>query len=257
MPYVALDPASAAAAPVTTIGQPLTDEGETLASFRAELKALAIRTDVDTRLDGWINLAYRHVAAMVTLSEMMGSLAISTVADQPLYLLPRAVAWIKAVPLSDPTLFSLAGGRNMTMTDLPGYRELPDYPPGWNFWGPYRYFRFGRILALWPKPAIAQSVIIDFRVRPLDMTDDHHSPILPPEWHEGILMRARHVAFRSLQMFDKAAIAQNDFLSSIRTIENTDASEVAGKTAGFYPAQALRSSYRRAGSTRYRDEGHY
>lgn len=253
MPYVALDATTAAAAPVTTIGAPLVNVGETLATFRAELKPQIIRGDVaDPRLDKWLNLAYRHVAAMITLNEMMGSLAINTADGQPLYTLPEAVAWIKQIPLSDPTLFPYAGGRNMGMIDLNGYRDLPALPSFGNFYGPYKYFRFGRLLVLWPTPNAVKSVIIDFRVRPSDMTADNHSPILPKEWHEGILLRARYVAFRSLQMFDKAAIAQNDFVASIRELLNTDAEEISGKEASFSPARSLRAMYRR-GTSRYRD----
>lgn len=255
MPYVAIDPTTAAAAPVTTIGNPLVSQGETLATLRAELQLQIIRTGTgadDARYNKWINLAYRHVAAMVTLNEMMGSLAITTAASQPLYLLPQSVAWIKQIPLSDPSLFPYSGGRNMGMIDLAGYRELPDVPAWGNSFGPYKYFRFGRVLVLWPTPMAVKTVIIDFRVRPNDLTLDTHSPLLPQEWHEPILLRARYVAFRSLQMFDKSAIAQNDFVSCIRELINTDSEEIKGKDASFSPARLLRAAYR-GGNTRYRD----
>lgn len=253
MPYIALDAGTAAAAPVTTIGAPLLSVGETLASLRTELKLQVIRNEVgDPRYNSWINLAYRHLAAMITLNEMMGSLAINTVASQPLYTLPTAVAWIQQIPLSDPALFPYTGGRNMGMIDLSGYRELPDLPAWGNQFGPYKYFRFGRLLVLWPTPTAAKSVIIDFRVRPTDLTADNHSPILPQEWHEAILLRARYVAFRSLQMFEKVGPALNDFVTHIRDIENTDAAEISGKEAQFSPARYLRGAYR-TGRTRYRD----
>lgn len=254
MPYIALDATTAAAAPATTLGAPLTSVGETLGSLRAELIPQIIRGDIATaRWNRWINLAYRHVAAMVTINEMMGSLAINTVASQPLYTLPKAVAWIKSIPLSDPALFPYTGGRNMGMIDLASYRELPDLPGWGNTWGPYKYFRFGRLLVLWPTPIAAKSVIIDFRVRPSDLVADTDSPILPEEWHEGILLRSRYVAFRSLQMFEKAKDALNDFVISVKDLVNTDAEELGGKEASFSPARSLRAMYRRGGSTRYRD----
>lgn len=251
MPYIAIDATTAKAAPVTTIGAPLTSQGETLATFLAELKLQVVRSDpVDARYKSWINLAYRHLAAMVTLNEMMGSLALTTDVGQPLYTLPTVVAWIKQIPLSDPIVYPFAGGRNMVMTDLNGYRELPDSSLIRNQYGPYRYFRFGRVLALWPTPISVQTVIVDFRVRPKDLVNDTDSPILPQEWHEPILLKARHVAFRSLQMFDKAGLALNDFTSTIRELINTDAAEIGGKTATFSPARALRNAYR---NPRYRD----
>jgi hypothetical protein len=248
MPFITLDPTSAQPAPITTIGDPLTNEGETLSSLRDELKKDIVRDIEPQRLNRWINLGYLHVAAMLTTSEMQGSIAIPTIVDQPLYLLPRSVAWITQLPLSDPSLYPIVGGKNMLMTDLAQYRDLPDYPSSYTY-SPYRWFRQGRLLALWPKPATSASVTVDFRIRPAKLSLETHSPILPEEFHEAILLRARHVAFRSLKMFNEASIAQNDFVASIRDIVNTDAEELKGKPSSFQPAVALRNYYRRGGST--------
>jgi hypothetical protein len=108
---------------------------------------------------------------------------------------------------------------------------------------------------IWPKPASSAFLSIDFRVRPSRLTLETHSPILPEEFHEPILLRARYVAFRGLKMFNEAAIAQNDFVSSIREITNTDAEEMKGKQASFRPARELRAAYRRGSFTRVRDDG--
>lgn len=252
MPFIALDPANAQPAPVTTIGQPLTNEGETLGSLREELKKEIIRADVDaTRLNKWVNMAYVHVASMITTSEMIASLSIPTIVDQPLYLLPRVVAWIKEIPLNDPALYPIVGGKNMEMTDLAGYSELPDYPSAYTY-SPRKWFRQGRLLAIWPKPGSTAFLTINFRIRPEWLTLDTHSPILPLEFHEPILLRARYVAFRSLKMYNDAGVAQNDFVSSLREITNTDAEELKGKTSSFFPARALRASYRN-GPKRVRD----
>jgi len=252
MPFIALDPSLAQPVPATTIGQPLTNEGETLATLREELKKQIVR-DIDTqRLHLWINQAYLHVAGMVTTSEMFSSLGVPTLVDQPLYLLPRVVAWIRQIPLSDPALYPVIGGKNMTMIDLAGYRDLPDYPSSYNY-SPQKWFRQGRLLGIWPKPASTATITVDFRIRPARMTLETHSPILPEEFHEPILLRARSVAFRSLKMFNEAAIAQNDFVSAVRELLNTDSEELKGKPAGFFPATALRNYYRRGASTRVRD----
>ena len=226
MPYTALDATLAQAAPVTTIGTPLTNVGETLASLRTEVLAEINRTIDATRVNLWINKAYRKLCAMIDISELNGSLSINTTVGQNQYALPKQVAWIKRVPLVDTSLYPLTGGRNMEKTDLNTYRELADPPSGYNYnWGPYKYFRYGRVLVLWPTPIAVKAVTVDFRVRPLDLVNDNDSPILPEEWHESLLLRARYVAFRSLQMFDKAGLAQNDFVTSIRELLNTDAEE--------------------------------
>jgi hypothetical protein len=252
MPFIALDPQTAQSAPATTIGQPLTNEGETLASLRTELASELIRDIGVIRLNAWINTAYLHLASMITLSEMNASLSIPTIADQPLYMLPRSVAWIRQIPLDDPALYSIIGGRNMTMTDLAGYRELPDYPTSY-IYSPRVWMRQGRLLAIWPRPNSAASITVDFRIRPDPLTLETHSPILPVEFHEPLLLRARYVGFRSLKMFNEAGIAQNDFVASLREIINTDAQEMNGKPSAFFPARELRASYRQRGTRRMRD----
>ena len=252
MPFIALDPSLAVPAPVTTIGDPLSNEGETLASLRAELKLSIVREIEPQRLNKWINDAYLHLAGMLTISEMFASITLPTVVDQPLYLLPRVVAWIRQLPLSDPALYPVVGGKNMLMTDLAGYRDLPDYPSTYTY-APYRWFRQGRLLAIWPKPASAAFITVDFRIRPNKLTLETHSPILPEEFHEPLLLRARYVAFSRLKMFNEANLAQNDFVGSLRDLVNTDAEEVSGKSSSFYPGTALRRYYRKGSFTRVRD----
>ena len=252
MPFITLDPTLAQPAPATTIGDPLTNEGQTLATLRDELGKSIVRNIETQRLNRWINDAYLHLSSMLTISEMFASIAIPTVVDQPLYLLPRVVAWIRQLPLNDPTLYQLTGGKNMTMTDLAGYRELPDYPASYTY-APYKWFRQGRLLAVWPKPASAASITIDFRIRPNKMTLETHSPILPEEFHEPLLLRARYVAFSRLKMFNEANLAQNDFVGALRDVINTDAEELSGKPSSFYPATALRRYYRKGSFTRMRD----
>jgi hypothetical protein len=251
MPYISLDPGLAQPAPATDIGAPLTNEGETLASLRTELTKEIIRDIDPIRVNSWINTAYIHLAMMITTSEMNASLSLPTIVDQPLYLLPRSVAWIRQIPLDDPTLYP-NGGKNMTMTDLAGYRQLPDYPSTMTY-APRVWMRQGRLLAIWPKPATSAFISIDFRIRPDPLTLETHSPILPVEFHEPLLLRARYTAFRSLKMFNEAGIAQNDFVASLREIINTDAQELNGKPSAFFPAYELRASYRRNSSRRLRD----
>lgn len=252
MPFITLDPSLAQPAPVTTIGAPLTNEGETLASLRTELLKELIRDIDPVRANTWINTAYIHLAMMLTVSELNASLSIPTITDQPLYILPRSVAWIRQIPLNDPALYPIVGGRNMTMTDLAGYRELPDYPSSYTY-SPRVWMRQGRLLALWPKPASTAFITVDFRIRPDPLTLETHSPILPIEFHEPLLLRARYVGFRSLKMYQDAGIAQNDFVASLREVINTDAQEISGKPAAFFPARELRASYRGRGTRRLRD----
>lgn len=220
MPYSVIDPSLAQAAPATTLGTPLTNTGVTLLSLRTELKKQIIRNDVDdTRWNSWINKAYRKVTSMMTLQEYNGSVAINTVVSQPFYLLPAAVGYIKKVALADPIYYP-RGGIDFQRIDLDYYRRLPVRSGQ-----PEMYFRQARVLVIWPTPDTIDTMVVDFRIRPADLVDDTDSPIIPLEWHTAIELYARHIAFRSLQMFDKAMIAKNDFVSELREVEQVEGGE--------------------------------
>lgn len=238
MPFTVLDPTTAAAAPVTTLGVPKISVGETLATLRAELKLQVIRNDVDdTRWNKWINQAHRKLVSMVTLQEFSGSLGINTVASQPFYLLPQAVGYIKKISLTDTVYYS-RGGIDFQRIDLDYYRRLPVRTGQ-----PEMYFRHGDMLVVWPTPNTVDAVTIDFRVRPVDLTLDTHSPIVPLEWHEALGLKARHIAFRALQIFDKAAIAQNDFVTAVREIEQMEGGEDSDLEAQISPVRYKRQRW--------------
>jgi hypothetical protein len=220
VPFAVLDQTTAAAAPVTTLGAPLISVGETLATLRAELKLQVVRDDVDDpRYNLFINKAYRKLVSMLTIQEFSGSLSIATVAAQPFYLLPQAVGYIKKLSLADAVYYP-RGGIDLQRIDADYYRRLPVRTGQ-----PEMYFRQGGMLVIWPTPDTVDTMALDFRIRPVALTADNHSPILPLEWHDALALKARHIAFRSLQMFEKAAIAQNDFVTEIREIEQVEAGE--------------------------------
>lgn len=243
MPYLELNPATAENYVATTAGQPFNSQGETLGSFQTELALeLGDRDDVDnTKLARWINLAYRSLAAMIDIKELNGSLANPTVADQPFYLLAPQVAWIKRVSIVDDVNF-LAGGRRLEMISPEEYRELGDPGIGTE-WEPTRFFRYAGMMVVYPTPTAEWQLTIDFRVRPDDLVDPTDSPILPLEFHEVILLLARHRAWRALRNYGEAAQAQNDALAVLRPIIDTDAQELYGTEIAVQPVRRKSQIY--------------
>lgn len=245
MPYIALDESTAEDAPAVTIGAPLTSVGMTFGEMLAELDAeLGSRTDVDNtsvRLKLWVNWAYRNVASMLTVKELMGSFSLTTVADQPFYLLPTSIAWLKRLSIIDATDF-LAGGQEMEMIDESGYRLLADLTDI-----PSKYMRYRRMLVLWATPNDEYELTVDCRVRPDNMVDSTDSPILPEEFHESILLYGRYRAFRALRMYQEASVALNDAVTTLRPLINTDAEEADGAIQRVQPirtkAQLFRGRY--------------
>lgn len=241
MPFTVLDESTAAAAFVTTQGAPLVSSGETLLSLREELLLeLGSRDDVTpARLDKWINWAYRNVSGMFALKESFGSAEVSVVADQPFYLVPKQVAWVKRLQVSDNETYGLAEGRRLLMIDEARYRNLPVKEGE-----PTKFFRWRRMLVLWPTPENARTLSLDFKVRFDDLVNDTDSPILPQEFHEPILLSAKHRALRALNSTAAAQLAYNDFLVAIRPLQNTDAEETLGEDGNVFPARHESDLYR-------------
>lgn len=238
MPFRALDPTTAVAAPVTTLGAPLTSVGETLSSLRSELfLQLGSRADTDNpRLNKWLNWAYRNLAGMLKLGELKGSLRIDLVVDQPFYKVPIQVRSVINLSVRDSTRY-YKGGINLLKSDEYEYRRYADNAATKPYLSPLNWFRFGRMLVVFPDPVYVLPVDMEFWIRPDDMVADTDSPILPPEFHEPLLLHARHRAFRSLRLYTEAKEAENDFLVALRPLIDNDAEEEAEAPRGLTVAR--------------------
>jgi hypothetical protein len=227
VPFIVFDPADAAPAPVVSVGAPKTSEGDTLASMRAWLsRALAGRDDIESStLNDWINDAYVDVCTSVDIDELKASIALVTIVDQPLYLLPYVVASTQGAALVDDQL--VARGIPLAKVDKSVYRDWPDKTGR-----PEYYFREGDMLVIYPTPDKAYLLSLDVRIRPLRLVEDTDSPILGLEWHRPIRLNARQMAFDDLQEFDKALPAENSFVNSVRRRSNREANEDERRVVG-------------------------
>lgn len=229
MPYTALDPTAAAAAPAVTVGEPITSRGMTRADFEAELSAeLGGRTDVTPeRILLWINWAYLDLCSSLKLEELNSSYSFATVGGQHMYAVPTAVRSTTGMAVSDSVSYPLDEGRPLTKVDLPRYRRSPLLSDE-----PTQYFKHNNVFVLYPTPDAARTIAVDFRIRPERLVDATDSPILHEEWHEAILLAARAKAFRALLEFDKAGLAHNDFVDFVRRREDPKAEEDEGRVVG-------------------------
>lgn len=223
MPYIVLDPSAAEAAPSTTAGEPLTSTGKTLASMRTMVRTMmGGRSDITSaQIDEVINNAYIDIAT--STEGKTASLLLQTVAGQPLYLLPAVVANIQSISLVDDTLPE--GGKKLDKKDKSYYRDKPvvdDDVPSF-------YFREGNLLVLYPTPDAVYDMAVDFRIRPIRLTDDTHSPILDDEWHETIELNARHKLFSILQEFDKTPQTNNEVTDLVRRRKGEEEGEDENK----------------------------
>lgn len=229
MPFTVLDPSLAEAAPSTTLGAPLTGEGMSLLALRGELDAmLGGRADILTsRYDLWINMAYWDLCTSLDIDELKGSLSFDLVIDQPLYLLPQAVDTILGVSIVLPESENINEGYPLDKIDLSSFRSLVAEDGD-----PTMFFRLVRMLVFYPTPDAERTVALDVRIRPLDLEDESDCPIVPSEWHEGILLGAAARGHRALREFTDAAAVQNEYVSFLRRRTNREAAEDENRVIG-------------------------
>lgn len=239
MPYLVLDASTAASAPTVNVGAPATSgEFYTLKELYDELVLrLGSRTDVTlTRATKWINDSYRDIAASLDLPELKGGYSFSTVASQPLYLLPVNVKSINKVGISDSIVYANDGGTKLIALDESRYRTLADATGD-----PTYYYQVGRMLVLYPTPTSVKTIIIDAKFRPkplLVANSTTERPILEPEWNEGLLRLATQYGFNALLQFDLAANAENQFISWTRRQKDNEADNQEDKIKHFGVARS-------------------
>lgn len=211
MPFIVLDPAAAQAAPASTLGEPLTNEGVTLEELRSELDLLLLgRTDVDSdRIDRWINEAYLDIYTSIEWEPY--SLELTLTADQPLYLLPDAVEQVIGAALQLPEADNVNGGYPLDRTTRDYYRSLALETDD-----PRMFFVIRNMLVLYPTPSEERTLVLDVAIRPLELTVASDSPIVPREFHEAIKAGARRRAHDAIHEYDRAAIAGNQETDIIR-----------------------------------------
>jgi hypothetical protein len=240
MPYLNLDAALAAAAPVITAGAPLTDTGKTLAQLRDELKvSLGNRDDYSPlQANTWINDAYLLIASGIKLAETSFGFSFNTIIGQPFYLLPAAVQYTEQLSLGDSADFPVYGGVPIQKIDQQIYRQLPDTdtdPRGIT----KAAFRFNRMLVVWPTPVSVHPIYVEGRVRPAPLTNDLDSPILPLEWHRNLLLKAKSFAQEDLEEFDNSERAQNSYVRNLREMGDPQAEEEADGLHTMRPVRRL------------------
>lgn len=231
MPYLRLDPSIAAAAPAISFGAPEFASqhpgGKSLLSMRTRLKLeLGARTDIpDALWNEWINDGYQDIFASLDLPDAKRSFYITTVASQPLYLLPASVESVQNVSVIDPT--DNTDGLNFDKIDRETYRKLPP-----SCGTPEAWFREQNILVLWATPDTAYTVTVDATLRPSPLTADDHFPAIADKWHELVLKSAKTRGWEAVQNDTKAALVENSVARQVQRKIDSDVRD----DANLYPS---------------------
>lgn len=245
-PFTALDVALSTVV-VSTVGAPKVSVGDTLATIRTELiEALGQRTEVAVeRYAKYINYAYRDLCSSLMLEELITSVAFDTVADQALYHLPNAIRDTRQVSIVDAVTYPISGGLPLNKRDVFWYRKQILFSDV----GPTDFFKYNELLVVWPTPTAIKPLVVEGRIRPDDLVDETDSPILPTEWHEGILLLAKTKMHSALLEPELAATAENDFTKFVRRKTDRAAEEQENMIAQARPIRHRSQLSRGTGSS--------
>lgn len=210
MPYIALDPTTAAAAPAVTYGLPETSTkhpaGKSLLAMRDRLRReLGNRstTDLpDTVVNEWINDSYLDMTGGMEFAENRKSFSFSTVAGQPFYLLQSTVDGVRSVSGYDPATDTI--GTALEKSDSFKYRKRPTQDGD-----PLEWFREQQMLVLWPTPDSELTLTVDVQILYTKLSADTDYPAIEDKWHEALFQGAKARAWEALQNDAKAELANN------------------------------------------------
>lgn len=159
-------------------------------------------TDVpDTTLTRIINAAYREIGTKYPFNEIRCLTSFSTVVDQPRYNLPTDLAIIRR--LWDDT--------NKHRLRKRGMRYLSALPINLVAGKPRDYVRGPTWIELVPQPDAAYTIDLYYDTSIGDLVADSDIFVLPLGWHDGIVLKARHIYYDEKGDIGKAIYAKNEW----------------------------------------------
>lgn len=176
-----------------------------LATARNTLRAKTgypVESDQSTStLTRILNAAYREIASKYPFHEVRCIKAFSTTADAPRYDVPTDMA----------ALFRVWDDTNKKKLLKKGVRFLASLPPNMVTGKPIYYIREKDWIQLVPTPDASYSVQIFYLTEIADLIADGDEFVLPLPWHDGIVLKARHLYYDERGDIGKAIYAKNEW----------------------------------------------
>lgn len=159
-------------------------------------------TDVtNATLTRIINAAYREIGAKYPFSELRCIKTFDAIALEARYTLPTDLA----------VLFRVWDATNQIKLQKRGVRYLATIPKGTPPGRPRSYVRTKDFIQLVPAPDEVISISIFYLTEVADMVDDTDTPVLPLAWHDGIVLKARHIFYDERGDVGKAIYSKSEW----------------------------------------------
>lgn len=155
----------------------------------------------DATLTRILNAAYREVAGKYAFNETRCIKNFSTVIGTDKY----------AVPADLQALFRIWDDTNKRKLTKRGVRFLATARKNVPNAKPSYYIRVRDFFQLYPIPDAIYSMMIFYLKDVADLAADLDIPVIPSTWHDGLVLKARHIYYDERGDIGKAIYAKNEW----------------------------------------------
>ena len=148
-----------------------------------------------------INAAYREIGAKYPFNETRCIKSFATIAETARYTVPDDLA----------VLFRVWDDTNKIKLTKRGIRYLATVPRGTPSGQPRSYVRTKDFIQLLPTPDAVVTIKIFYLTEIGDLVDDTDTPVLPLAWHDGIILKARHIFYDERGDVGKAIYSKSEW----------------------------------------------
>lgn len=153
----------------------------------------------DDTLKEVINRAYKEIATKYPFNEVRCITSFNTTADDARY----------QVPTDSNMIYRVWDDTNKKKLHKRGVRFMTGLPDNLPNGKPLHYVRVRNYIQLIPTPDAEYSIKLYYKLDLTELEANDDVPVLPPSWHEGILLKARHMYYDDRGEVGKAIYALN------------------------------------------------
>lgn len=169
--------------------------------LRPKLGNPSVANVPDSELTSAINAGIRFIAARYPFNELRKLVSFPTVVGTDRYVLPSDLAWVRRV--WDDT--------NKRKLKKRGISWLASLAPNQQANVPLYYVRAEDWIQPVPSPNGAYTIMLYYQFQPIDLVADADVSVLPAAWHDGVVLKARHLYYDGKGDVGKAIYARNEW----------------------------------------------
>lgn len=172
-----------------------------IADLRSKIGNPTVVNIPDAELTGYLNTAYSFIAGRYPFGELRQVTTLVTVSGTDQYIVPADLQFVKR--LWDDT--------NKRKIYKRGARFLAGLPISLQAGPPRWYFRAGNYIQLIPSVNAILNIKLFYQSQPAVLVAGTDTPVIPTAWHDGWVLKARHIYYDTKGDIGKAIYAKNEW----------------------------------------------